>query len=109
MTTTQRIQNEINTLPNEAQDKVLAYIEWLKYKALVKEVEQISSALQGLKDAGGDLDFQQLIQSGHPLEDIRERLQIVQRTLEVLERAKKGLPGIPNEVLKQQARQWRSK
>ncbi len=43
MSTAQRLQNEISSLPSNLQSQVLAYVEWLKYRETAQSDNGLAS------------------------------------------------------------------
>jgi hypothetical protein len=78
MSTAVQIQEEVNTLSAYLQRKVLAYVEWLKYRDLVREVAVKSKSLGGIETLTEEDNYQLFEQDaqGASIENITEKTAI---------------------------------
>jgi len=109
MSTATRIQNEVTTLPSDLQNKVLAYVEWLKYRDLVQKAAQMATKLDGIQtftEEDSYLLFEQSTKS-ESQEELVEKAEIVERVGAALNRMRLGVEGVSNQNMKTQAKQWR--
>ncbi|MFN0216575.1 MAG: hypothetical protein ACKVT2_20130 [Saprospiraceae bacterium] len=111
MSTAARIQNEVNTLPKDLQSKVLAYVEWLKYRDLLQKAAQMATELGGIQSFTEEDTYRLFEQStkSETLEGLAEKAAIAERVNAALKRMKLGAEGVSNEKMKSQAKQWRKR
>lgn len=114
MSTIAMIHHEAATLSGEQQKKVLAFIELLKYKATIRQVEQLSKDLGGIKEMTDEeirslSDGNEQIHSDQLLDGLQEKIAIAERVSQALDRMKAGEPGISQKEMKKRIRQWQNK
>ncbi len=113
MSSIARIKTELETLPDDFQDKVLAYIEYLKYRNLLQQTTEKSSKLKGIQEAPEsemvDMIGEALFSEETSLEQLREKNAFVHRIHEALSRVEAGDPGISNEEILQRIRLWQKR
>ncbi len=108
MSTATRIQHEVVSLSSDLQNKVLAYVEWLKYRDLVQKAAQMATDLGGIQTFTEEDTYRLFEQSNksETQEDLAEKIGIVQRVNAALNRMRLDSGGISNEKMKAQAKQW---
>jgi hypothetical protein len=109
MSTAQRIQNEILSLPSNLQSQVLAYVEWLKYRELIQETAELAASqggIQTLTEEDNYRLFEQDMQGTQP-ENLAEKLALIERVKAALTRMQLGVAGISNQEMIERAQQWR--
>lgn len=102
MSTAARLQNEVKSLSSDLQSKVLAYVEWLKYRDLVQKAAKMATELGGMQtftEEDAYFLFEQSTKSESP-EELAEKSAIVERVNAALSRMRLGVEGIPNFALK---------
>ncbi|MBK7937884.1 MAG: DUF2281 domain-containing protein [Lewinellaceae bacterium] len=115
MSTITRINQEVKTLPDSLQQKVLAYVELLKYQSSIEKAEKLTQELGGMGQAADDDVLVLLSTMGDvpggdwTVEELHEKIEVVERVNEALNRMKNGEPGIPNREMRKKAQQWRSR
>ncbi len=107
MSTATRIQNEVTTLPSDLQNKVLAYVEWLKYRDLVQKAAEMATELGGIQTFTEEDSYRLFEQStrGETQEELTEKAAVVERVNAALNRMRLGDGGISNEKMKNRIRQ----
>ncbi|MBC7777228.1 MAG: hypothetical protein H7246_17480 [Phycisphaerae bacterium] len=109
MSTAARIQNEVTMLPSDLQNKVLAYVEWLKYRDLVQKAAKMATELGGIQTFTEEDSYRLFEQStsSDTEEELTEKVAVVERVNAALNRMRLGAESISNENMKTQAKQWR--
>lgn len=108
MNTATRIQDEVISLSSDLQSKVLAYVEWLKYRDLVQKAAQMATELGGIQTFTEEDTyrlFEQSTRNDSP-EELDEKVAILERVNASLDRMRIGVEGIPNDKMKTQVKQW---
>lgn len=106
MSTAARIQTEVISLPSDLQGKVLAYVEWLKYRDLVQKAAQMATDLGGIQIFTEE-DSYHLFEQGESQEELAEKAAIAERINSALHRMRLGVEGISNQKMKTRTKQWR--
>lgn len=115
MSTLTRINQEVETLSGDLQQKVLAYVELLKYQSSLKKAEKLTQELGGTRQLVDDETFALLAETGNipggdwAVEDLHGKIEIVERVNEALNRMRNGDPGISKQEMQKKAQQWRSR
>ncbi|MFM9949639.1 MAG: hypothetical protein ACKV1O_17005 [Saprospiraceae bacterium] len=108
-----QIKTELETLPEASQSKVLAYIEYLKYKNLLQQTSEKVLELGGIEkepeDNGAYAIGEALFSEEATLEKLQDKNALVQQINEALSRLKTGDPGVFSEEMLQRIRQWQKK
>ena len=110
MSTIALIHKEVETLPGNLQRKVLAFVELLKYKSTLQQVEKLTQELGGAQELADD-DIRALLSETHDepggdwsVEELQEKIAVVERVYQVLENIKAGSPGIRQMEMKERIR-----
>jgi hypothetical protein len=112
MATLALINSELETLPLNLQEKVLAYIEFLKYKSIVKKVEKLTIELGGSQELmeGDDVfEFENsTMEKEATLQVLKDKTEFIGRLQDALIRTKSGETGVPHEAVKEKFKQWQN-
>ncbi|MFN0034595.1 MAG: hypothetical protein ACKVUS_05975 [Saprospiraceae bacterium] len=102
MSTAARIQTEVVSLPSDLQGKVLAYVEWLKYRDLVQKATQMATDLGGIQTFTEEDSYSLFEQSAQSdsQEELSEKTALAERVNAALHRIQLGVEGISNEKMK---------
>jgi len=115
MSTLTLIHQEAESLSGDLQKKVLAFIELLKFKNTVKQVEQLAQELSGIEELS-DEDVRALLTETDDtrggdlsLNNLQEKIAVAERVSQALGRMREGEPGLTQKEMKEQVRQWQNK
>ena len=112
MSTIAQIQKEAESLPNSLQQKVLVYIELLKYQAAVSQTIDFANQAGGIQTNEQETMEDIAALAGESsinnwsLEEIHKKTLLIEQINGALTRAKAGERGLSTEELRKQVQQW---
>ncbi len=112
MSTIAQIHKEAEGLPNTLQQKVLVYIELLKYQAAVSQTKDLANQAGGILTNEQETieDIEALAgessMNAWSLAEIHEKTVLIEQINGALTRAKIGEKGPSTAALRKQAEQW---
>ncbi len=112
MSTIAQIQKEAESLPNSLQQKVLVYIELLKYQAAVARAMDLANQAGGILTNEQETieDIEALAGESSmgewSLTEIHKKTALIEQINGALTRAKAGEQGLSTAALRKQAQQW---